>query len=722
VRVKTLPTFYYLDHFKEFLAYVDGPCQHLLEQKHRHFITQFESYSKPQQCLIARAANRKHSLIAISSLQYAEIENWLINTEFLIEQSWFRAIEERDLTSVLPQLTKAQLLSLLREQAQSKIKSSLNKSSLVTLALESVTIEQFQNSPLNEVLVVRNFDEELSYFLFLFFGHINGDLSRFSLRDMGIMRTRGGQVSMNARFALHEEANSAFWYAKWRKSLAISDYSADKPIKLNELPVPNGSLAERYREECLYKLGKSWLSVDIDIGLELLKASGSDLAREKWLRETYKLGESEKSLVKKELEQLIDEPCGEALSIFAEDFYTRKFGKKRTSVLTDMLNNASNTLQIDLQYVNQVENGVIDWYKRNELNAFHTENRLWLSLFGIVFWDLLYAEQSQSLANEFDFKPTTLKENKLYFHHSNDIELILQNFENQQNTLKYFLKQVSKYHGKVSFLVDWHPSLIDTLILLVKLIPSSQLSAMLRMMSQDFKSLRDGFPDLMVIDNQNVRFEEVKAPGDQLRRNQMVTLKKMKEAGLTVQIIKVDWVHDPMQPYVIVDIETTGGGTGNHRITEIGMVKQINGQVVAEWQSLVNPQRHIPANITALTGIDNAMVADAPTFSELADSIEEFCQDSIFVAHNVNFDYGFFKYEFGRLDRNFKRPKVCTVREMRKAFPGLKSYSLANLTERFDIKMEQHHRAMSDALAAAELLNLSQNKLRGSDDGLGNDH
>ena len=92
--------------------------------------------------------------------------------------------------------------------------------------------------------------------------------------------------------------------------------------------------------------------------------------------------------------------------------------------------------------------------------------------------------------------------------------------------------------------------------------------------------------------------------------------------------------------------------------------------------------------------------------AEVADEIERFTEDCVFVAHNVNFDYGFIKQEFVRLERDFRRPKLCTVVQMRRAYPGLPSYSLASLTHHFSISMEQHHRAMSDARAAAQLLNL----------------
>ena len=121
---------------------------------------------------------------------------------------------------------------------------------------------------------------------------------------------------------------------------------------------------------------------------------------------------------------------------------------------------------------------------------------------------------------------------------------------------------------------------------------------------------------------------------------------------------------------------------------------------------MLNPERMIPKNITALTGIDQSMVAHAPRFADIADSLRKFMDGTIFVAHNVNFDYGFIKAEYERLGERFSMPKLCTVQQMRRTYPKLPSYSLANLTKHFGISMTRHHRAMSDAVAASELLNI----------------
>jgi DNA polymerase-3 subunit epsilon len=111
-----------------------------------------------------------------------------------------------------------------------------------------------------------------------------------------------------------------------------------------------------------------------------------------------------------------------------------------------------------------------------------------------------------------------------------------------------------------------------------------------------------------------------------------------------------------------------------------------------------------------ITGISNEMVEDAPRFSEVAESFAAFARDAIFVAHNVRFDYGFLQKEFQRLNMSFTRPCMCTIQGMRKNFPGLQSYSLKNLTQHFQIPLNNHHRALCDAKAAAELLFLINGK------------
>jgi len=155
--------------------------------------------------------------------------------------------------------------------------------------------------------------------------------------------------------------------------------------------------------------------------------------------------------------------------------------------------------------------------------------------------------------------------------------------------------------------------------------------------------------------------------------------------------------------YAIIDIETTGGRANRDRITEIAIIIHDGEKEIDRFETLINPERAIPYNITRITGITDDMVADAPRFYEVAKKVVEITKGSIFVAHNVRFDYGFIKEEFARLGYTYTRKLLCTVRLSRKSFPGLRSYSLGNLIKHFGIQVKDRHRAMADTQATVEL-------------------
>ena len=155
--------------------------------------------------------------------------------------------------------------------------------------------------------------------------------------------------------------------------------------------------------------------------------------------------------------------------------------------------------------------------------------------------------------------------------------------------------------------------------------------------------------------------------------------------------------------FAIVDIETTGGSPASGGITEIAVVIHDGEKITGEYQTLINPQQAIPHYITGLTGIDQSMVQDAPTFSEISEELWNLLEDRVFVAHQVNFDFGFIRAAFQKEGRNLTNSKLCTVRLARKAFPGLPSYSLGRICENQRIPILSRHRAMGDAKATAIL-------------------
>ncbi|WP_269533479.1 3'-5' exonuclease family protein [Chitinimonas sp. BJYL2] len=151
------------------------------------------------------------------------------------------------------------------------------------------------------------------------------------------------------------------------------------------------------------------------------------------------------------------------------------------------------------------------------------------------------------------------------------------------------------------------------------------------------------------------------------------------------------------QPFVFVDLETTGANAQRDRITEVGIVEW-DGNTATEWSSLVNPETTIPPFITRLTGISDAMVADAPVFATLAPDLLARLQGRVFVAHNARFDYGFLRNEFKRAGLDFKSRVVCTVKLSKKLFPGEYKHNLDAVSERNGLVVSgERHRALTDA-------------------------
>ena len=158
------------------------------------------------------------------------------------------------------------------------------------------------------------------------------------------------------------------------------------------------------------------------------------------------------------------------------------------------------------------------------------------------------------------------------------------------------------------------------------------------------------------------------------------------------------------QDAVFVDIETTGGNASYDRITEVAILKIHNGQLVSEWSTLINPLTYIPEHIQQLTGIDNHMVRDLPAFQDIYKDIFERLSDSVFIAHNARFDYGFLKNEFRRCEKLFRAPMLCTVKLSRNLFPHYKRHNLDSIMQRHNISCSARHRAMGDARVLFEFM------------------
>jgi DNA polymerase III subunit epsilon len=697
-----LPAYYYHDHFVEMLSFVRRTYGSILTDEHEAFVSRFQSLSKDAQCLLIRMVNRRGAIFNRTLFRYAEISDLERAADDLLACGQARRLKDEDYAAFVTCLPKEVLVTGAKAAGRTDIRVSWPKAKLVDYFLTQVLFGVAAEHCGAAKFIALDDVRPLEFLLYLYFGKTEEDLKNFALRDLGIMRTNKA-TSFKARFTDGDEARACFHYSRLLDRLEIKSPAIYQGAVTGILGGPDcpSDYAADLRSRAAWQVGQYFGKLgETDLARQLYRAGSSPECNERLVRLLY--GAGNKADAEGLLRRMIDDPASDGEFVFATDFFARKFGGRRTGSCTELLRGGV-TLTVDDVHRGNPEAGVAGVMRRRGYRVFFAENTLWHSVFGLLFWDELF--ESDLLHSSFDWVPHCLHDRSFARRFATQIDDKLDAVRSV-NGFNLLLRPIAAKWGRPNGIFAWDHVDVDALRALLSGADGEGIATIVRSLCQNFRDMRDGFPDLMLEKDGVVSFMEIKAEGDVIRRNQLTRLRQLGNAGIRAEIGRVDYRFDPEQDYVVVDVETTGSWSSGDRITEIGAVKIRNHQVVDEWHSLVNPQRAIPSKITQITGITNEMVRDAPVFSELADSFMRFMGDGIFVAHNVNFDYGFISYEYERLERRFRFRKLCTVAEMRRRFPGHKSYGLGKLCALYGIELETHHRALCDARATGHLLNL----------------
>ena len=704
-----LPTFYYHGHFLEMLDFVAEHYAHVLLEEHAKLVEDFRALPRDAQCLYVRLVNRKGRVFARNKLRYPELGDLSPLISELRELRWVTSPGPQHYGDMLGFLTRSEIHEVLLH-AFTGMSRSLKKAELVAFALEHCSATDFVSRLDSDRLLVQSRVDEIRYVLFLYFGRVQDGLSQFTMRDLGLVRTQSFKDTYEPRFGDRAEALEHYYYAKRLHDLkSATDIDLRRLVtESDEWPEPEFSGSASIRDKLAFRLARKLEQVnDEENALHVYGKGESTQCSERVIR--LMLASKRREEAQAYLERCLENPRSDEEWLVARDIYEQKFEKKRTSALTDLLRDSA-IIDIDESKIGSPEHAAMEYFRSSGSQAHRTENALWRTFFGLLFWDELFVTDDAALHSPFEFLPSSLSDGTFYDRHRDAVEEKLRLLDDPEAIKRSLLKTSTQFYGTPNGVFRWRRSIMDALFALLDHSAGEPMRRTLQRFCEDYRDARYGYPDLLVIDATGPRFIEIKAEGDQLRRNQMLRIQQLRDAGFRADVMRIRWVLDPNQVYVVVDVETTGGRGDHHRVTEIGAVKVRNGEVIDTFQTLLNPQRSIPPGITRLTGISPAMVADAPFFVDIAEEFEDFMREAIFVAHNVDFDYGFVSREFARIGRPFRYPKLCTCAAMRKLYPGHESYSLASLSRAYDISLRQHHRALCDAEAAAELLLLINEK------------
>ena len=164
--------------------------------------------------------------------------------------------------------------------------------------------------------------------------------------------------------------------------------------------------------------------------------------------------------------------------------------------------------------------------------------------------------------------------------------------------------------------------------------------------------------------------------------------------------------------YCVLDLETTGFSATTEKITEVGIMKIKNGEVLDQFSCFVNPEKHIPQRVSEVTNITDDMVADSETIDKVFPKILDFIKDSVLVAHNAPFDMGFLKQNAKNLGYEFDYTYLDTLSLAKDLFPDYKKYKLGKIADNLGIKVEVAHRALDDVDTTVKVFNVMMDMLK----------
>ena len=256
---RELPTFYYHAHFEEMLDFVAEHYVHALLDEHTAFIREFRELPRDEQCLYVRLVNRKGRVFSERKLPYPELGDRRVLLATLREHGWVGAPGAADFDDVLGFLTRAEILDAVSRLVVG-VGRSLKKAELVAFVRRNCDPAAFVREACPGRVFVQSRTAEVAYLLFLYFGRVQQGLSRFTMRDLGLVRTQSFRDAYEPRFAECEEALEHFYFASRLAQLDRGESAtlAGLVDEAEAWPAPGYAGSAALRDRLAYRLGR-WL-------------------------------------------------------------------------------------------------------------------------------------------------------------------------------------------------------------------------------------------------------------------------------------------------------------------------------------------------------------------------------------------------------------------------------------------------------------------------------
>ena len=557
-----LPPKYYLTYFQYLIDFVKKKYQHILNENEQQFLKDFEALTEDEKCLFIRFCNRTGSFFRTEKLKYVEIENIPESLNGLIDKGFVEPLSENHLmeaAEVLDIFSKAELIELAKMlNLETRGKASQKKEEVLDWLISVNSWKELVDwiAPPSGaggamVVKVRKVDE-VQMLKFLFFGSRHGDMTEFVTRDLGFQTyEKFDEDKMVAYFQTRQEVED-----KLKVSLAREDFYLMQQADIEILEIYNWFMdwTETHRKELSEIALSTYGTFSLRVALYLEKKKALDEAliifrlteespsRERQVRilDKQKNREEAKALC----ELILSEPQNATEQFFAEDYLNRieanLLKKKSKKAVTQQLHN-SESITIPATWKRQVEFGVIDYYQDRNMKAEFTENHLWRSLFGLLFWDIIFDTDSLAIHHPLQRSPSDLFKPAFFEKRKEKMTERLKMLEDEDATIIYMNRIFFEKFGLTNPLVQWYGGLFPLILTVLEKLSPEQITLITLEMAKNLRQNLRGFPDLFIWADGEYSFIEVKSPTDSLSNQQLFWLRFFESINVKSKVLRVEW-------------------------------------------------------------------------------------------------------------------------------------------------------------------------------------
>lgn len=549
-----LPPKYYLAYFDYLTEFVRSMYGHLLHDEELRFLEAYQNLPEDPRCLFIRMSNRKGLYFKTNSLSYPEIADTAGAMKHLAEAGFAKGLCDDppdDIASLLDMLTKPDLW-----EVTSALKpvimpaKSIKKPDLTRWLLHEYDAGTLIGAILKSTDIVRvGHAHTVGLMKFLFFGNNHDDMTEFVIRDLGHVRFQSfDEEALSRKFESRKEIDDSLLvtYLKEVFSDMVHTHSPEEVYEWFSLN--HSEIADNLSAGAVPSLDRLVLKVAGWAERCKLYAPALDLynlisvppARERKARLLYKLGYREEA--GNLCLEMIGSPQNADELYFGKDFYEKiSRSKKRVIRQTTLALHNADVITLSVRYRHQVEAGAAHHFIQEGYGAFFSENVPWRSIFGLLFWDIIYDTNVQAIHHPLQRVPSDFFLPDFYQKREHMLRERIGCFSSPEEVRQALASTFEEKFGITNVLVGWHDELLGQVLTITRLLSVEQLRLVLMEMATDLRDKTRGFPDLLVWKDDYYSFVEIKSPTDHLSARQLYWQHFFREIGVSSRIVRVRW-------------------------------------------------------------------------------------------------------------------------------------------------------------------------------------